>query len=147
MGIILENEAEYFGMKNRIRELKAENLRLKAENAAWIREHQNLVHLYQNQLAENAELREQVEELTAQLAFKEVADHPNDLLDVGAICDHRDRLIDQLAAIDAAMGRRVMKIGWLYKRDSEDTEWCFSETKPERWYYCITQIVYSEIQS
>jgi hypothetical protein len=57
MGIILENEAEYFGMKDRIAELAGENMRLEAENAAWIREHQNLVHLYQNQLAENAELQ------------------------------------------------------------------------------------------
>jgi hypothetical protein len=56
----------------------------------------------ENLLDESETLRRKVEELTvvkdsltAQLAFKEVTDHPNDLLDVGAICDARDRLQQQ----------------------------------------------------
>lgn len=38
-----------------------------------------------------------------------------------------------------------MKIGWIYKADRDDTEWLFSRTEPERWYYSITMIVYSEV--
>ena len=39
-----------------------------------------------------------------------------------------------------------MKIGWLYKRDRDDTEWLFSKTEPDRWHSCITMIVYSEVE-
>jgi hypothetical protein len=93
MGIILENEAEYFGMKDRIAELEA-------ENAAWIREHQNLVHLYQNQLAENAELQKDA------ARYRWLRDDDN----WGDDADHRWEMLGEKsckdfdAAIDAAMG-------------------------------------------
>lgn len=39
-----------------------------------------------------------------------------------------------------------MKIGWIYKDDSEDTEWKFSKTEPESYFSEITMIVYAEIE-
>ena len=39
-----------------------------------------------------------------------------------------------------------MKIGWLYKKDGDDAQWFFSKEEPERWYYCITRIVYAEVE-
>ena len=64
------------------------------------------------------EAADEIESLRARLAFKEVADHPNDLLDVNAICDERDALRAKVEELSKELKYEGLKTA-VWQRDAE----------------------------